>query len=288
MTGLGLSAARLLAAGLALLGLLSLLVPMNARAQATVPGAPTIDTVTARAGWLLVKWSAPSGNGGSTITAYDARYIETDATDKADSRWTATQDVWTTGDGELWYGLDNLTNATEYDVQVRAVNAEGDGAWSATVRGTPELSEVTRATLSALRGDDKALAATWNAPTTLVDTDTTYHLRHIATDATDKSDDQWTEVTDASADGLLLDGITGLDNDTEYDVQVRAMELGIEGPWSATMSATPVDPGQDRDHARAITLATTSSGELDPMGSNYFWGRIDDGVIFDGYSYSSD
>ena len=288
MTGLGLSAARLLAAGLALLGLLSLLVPMNARAQATVPGAPTIDTVTARAGWLLVKWSAPSGNGGSTITAYDARYIETDATDKADSRWTATQDVWTTGDGELRYGLDNLTNATEYDVQVRAVNAEGDGAWSATARGTPELSEVTRATLSALRGDDKALAATWNAPSTLVDTDTTYDLRHIATDATDKSDDQWTEVTDASADGLLLDGITGLDNDTEYDVQVRAMELGIEGPWSATMSATPVDPGQDRDHARAITLATTSSGELDPMGSNYFWGRIDDGVIFDGYSYSSD
>ncbi len=288
MTGLGLSAARLLAAGLALLGLLSLLLPMNARAQATVPGAPTIDTVTPRAGWLLVKWSAPSGNGGSTITAYDARYIETDATDKADSRWTVTQDVWTTGDGELRYGLDGLTNGTEYDVQVRAVNAEGDGAWSATVRGTPELSEVTRATLSAVRGDDKALAVTWNAPTTLVDTDTTYDLRHIATDATDKSDDQWTEVTDASVDGLLLDGITGLDNDTEYDVRVRAVELDIEGPWSATMSATPVDPGHNRDHARAITLATTSSGELDPMGSNYFWGRIDDGVIFDGYSHSAD
>ena len=285
MTRIALSAAPLLAA---VLVLLSLLIPLNVRAQATVPSAPTLDEVTTRAGWLLVEWSAPSSDGGSTITAYDARYLETDATNKADDQWTEVDEIWATGDGELRYKLDSLTNDTEYDVQVRAVNAEGDGAWSATATGTPELSEETRATIVAVRGDDRALAVSWNAPTTLVDTDTTYDLRYIESDATDKSDGAWTVLTDASADGLLLDGITGLDNDTEYDVQVRAVDSFGDGPWSDTTTGAPADSGQDLANAREISLETLPSGELDPMGSNYFWGRIDDGATSDGFSYSSD
>ena len=63
---------------------------------------------TERAGWLLVKWPARSGNGGSTITPCDARQIETDATDQADSQWTETEDIWTTG-GDLRCRLDGLT-----------------------------------------------------------------------------------------------------------------------------------------------------------------------------------
>ncbi|MCY4417550.1 MAG: cadherin domain-containing protein [Chloroflexi bacterium] len=288
MTRVVLPDARLLAAVLVLLALLGLLIPLNAGAQATVPGAPTIDTVTARAGWLLVEWSAPSSNGGSTITAYDARYIETDATDKADSQWTEVDDAWATGGGELRYTLDGLTNDTEYDVQVRAVNAEGDGAWSAAVTGTPELSDATRATLAAVRGDDGAVAVTWNAPTTLVDADATYDLRYIETDATDKTDDQWTEVIDTGVDDRLLDGITGLTLDTEYDVQVRAVEFAVAGPWSDTDTGTPSDSGQNVTDAREITLATTSSGELDPMGDNYFWGKITDGAVSEGYIHSAD
>ena len=288
MTRVGLPDARLLAAVLVLLALLGLLIPLNAGAQATTPGAPTIDTVTARAGWLLVEWSEPSSDGGSTITAYDLRYIETDATDKADGQWTEVDDAWVTGGGELRYGLDGLTNDTEYDVQVRAVNAEGDGAWSATVTGTPALSDGTRATLAAVRGDDGAVAVTWNAPTTLVDADTTYDLRYIETDATDKTDDQWTEVIDAGVDDRLLDGITGLTLLTEYDVQVRAVEFTVAGPWSDTMSATPVDPGYNFTYAKDLSLATTSSGELDPMGDNYFWGRIDEEAFFQDRVSSAD
>ena len=287
MTRVALFAAPLLAAAWALL---CLLIPLNVAAQATTPGAPTIDTVTARAGWLLVEWSAPSSNGGSTITAYDLRYIETDATDKADGQWTEEEDAWATNGGHRRYGLDGLTNDTEYDVQVRAVNAEGDGAWSATVTGTPTLSDATSATIAAVRGDDGAVAVTWNAPTTLVDTatSTTYDLRYIQTDATDKTDDQWTEVVDAGVDDRLLHGITGLTLDTEYDVQVRAVEFAVAGSWSDTATGTPADPSPNLANAREITLATTSSGELDPMGDNYFWGKITDGAISDGYHHSSD
>ena len=39
--------------------------------------------------------------------------------------------------GDLRYVIGNLTNATEYDVQVRAVNRVDDGNWSDTETGTP-------------------------------------------------------------------------------------------------------------------------------------------------------
>ena len=89
MTGIRISLARLLAA--AAFALLCLLTPLDAEAQA--PHAPIIGKVTPRAGWLLVEWSAHNNIGGSAITAYDIRRIETAATDKADVNWDVTQDV---------------------------------------------------------------------------------------------------------------------------------------------------------------------------------------------------
>ena len=104
-------------------------------APAGTPGAPAIRSVTAGAGSLTVVWSAPSQTGGSAITAYDLRHIRSDATNKGDANWTVVQDGWT-GSGARSYELGDLDGGTQYDVQVRAIDAAGDGAWSATARGT--------------------------------------------------------------------------------------------------------------------------------------------------------
>ncbi len=115
-----------------------LLIASDAPAQTSVPGSPTIDTVTAGSGTsgltLVVTWTAPSNNGGSAITAYDVRYIETADDETDDANWTEEDDAWTAG--SLSYTLSGLTGSTGYDVQVRAVNANGDGAWSSTATGT--------------------------------------------------------------------------------------------------------------------------------------------------------
>ena len=121
----------------------------RAAAQTTVPGAPTIDAVAATTNTLTVTWSAPLDDGGAAISAYDLRYIESAATDKADSNWTLLdEEVWTSG--SLSYVVSGLRDSTGYDVQVRAVNASGDGDWSATSTGTTNDYGGTTSTATAL------------------------------------------------------------------------------------------------------------------------------------------
>ena len=119
------------------------------------PGAPTGLTATADGQTRVdLTWNAPSSDGGSAITAYDLRYIRSDASDKADANWTVVQDVWTTGSGGLSYELTDLTGGTQYDLQVRAVNDSGDGPWSATATATTEL-ETQAGAATDFNGDGK-------------------------------------------------------------------------------------------------------------------------------------
>ena len=95
---------------------------------------PTIDSVRSEDTALNVSWSAPT-TPPATTTAYDVRHILSSASDKADGNWTVTDNAWTSG--TLTYTITGLTNGTSYDVQIRAVSANGDGAWSTTAIGQP-------------------------------------------------------------------------------------------------------------------------------------------------------
>ena len=101
------------------------------------PGSPTIGTLTTGANFLTATWSAPVGSGGPAISAYDLRYIQTSADEMVDANWTVVDDAWAAGSGALSHQISDLTGGTQYDVQVRAVTAAGDGPWSATAPGTP-------------------------------------------------------------------------------------------------------------------------------------------------------
>jgi hypothetical protein len=84
----------------------------------TVPGPP-ID-VSAIGGDLnaRVRWEPPLSDGGSPITGYEVRVVETSATQ-------------TTPADELFAVVGGLLNDTEYTFQVRAQNINGFGPYSA-------------------------------------------------------------------------------------------------------------------------------------------------------------
>lgn len=98
------------------------LIGSAAAQAATVPGAPTIGTISVGNGAVSVSFTAPSDNGGAAITSY----IVTIDLDGRTITGTGTP-ILVTG----------LTNGTTYRFNVAAVNSEGTGpvsAWSAPVR----------------------------------------------------------------------------------------------------------------------------------------------------------
>ena len=100
----------------------------------STPGAPAVPVATPGQRALTLLWAAPSTVGAAEVTSYDVRYIPSDATDKADNRWTDERDVWTSG--ALSHTVTGLQDGLAYDVQVRGVNAKGRGAWSASATAT--------------------------------------------------------------------------------------------------------------------------------------------------------
>ena len=101
-----------------------------------VPGQTSAPTVSAASTTRLsVSWTAP-GNAGPAITDYDYRH-----------RTTSPQGTWTEVTGTTFTGLSatigSLAENTSYDVQVRATNDEGTGAWSD--EGSGATAEATNA-----------------------------------------------------------------------------------------------------------------------------------------------
>ena len=134
----------------------------------TPPGAPTDLTATAQGPTKLnLSWTAPGDDGGTPIIAYDLRHIETGAGDKSDVNWTVKEDVWTTGSDPLQYALTGLTGSTQYDVEVRAVNATGESDWSATVTGTtdpPAAPEAPTGLMAQVVSGEARVNLSWTAP----------------------------------------------------------------------------------------------------------------------------
>ena len=83
------------------------------------PAAPNVSAASATS--LNVSWSAPA-NAGPAITDYDHRHRTSPA-----GSWT---EVAGTGSTALSATIAGLADGTAYDVQVRATNDEGTGAWS--------------------------------------------------------------------------------------------------------------------------------------------------------------
>ena len=94
-----------------------------------LPTAPQNFTATAGDGEAALSWTAPANSGDvSAITKYEV------SSDNGES--------WVDAASNTGHTFTGLTNGTEYTFQVRAVNADGNGA-AATVKATPMAPIIT-------------------------------------------------------------------------------------------------------------------------------------------------
>ena len=230
----------------------------------TTDEAPTIDSVTPGDRSIAIEWTAPTNASLGTIASYDLRYIRSDAPDKGDSNWTVLPAVWTSG--SLEYTLNPTTtplvNGVSYDVQVRAVVGTDQYPWAGVRAATPRTTPGAP-TINSVRAGDLSLTAEWSVPASDGGADiTAYDVRHIRSDAADRADDHWTVVDDAwtSASGALEYTVSGLTNDVEYDVQVRAVNVAGEGLWSATGDRHAADPAGGARGGAGLRLYERQAG----------------------------
>ena len=127
---------------------------------------------------------------------------------------------------------------------------------------------------------DKALTVAWSEPAGATGI-TAYDVRWILTSADETVDANWTLIDNAWTSGGLYKIVTGLTNDTAYDVQVRAVTSSVDGPWSATVEkVTPADTSDPTD----LPITSDAVRRL-PGPGVAIGGVLDDSNDKDGYAF---
>ena len=224
----------------------------------TVPEAPMSLTAVAQGPTEInLSWNAPSDDGGAPVTSYDLRHIETTASDRSDANWTLVAGMWSAGSGPLRYLLTGLMGDTQYDLQVRAVNAAGNGQWSETASGTTEPPVVPGAPtgLNALVVIGEArVVLSWAAPTS----DGGAVITGYKVETSDDGTDPWRLVITTSGDGTAYTDEGGDSNGPIFEAgttryyRVSAINSVGEGPPSDVAFAEDLVARYDANDNHAI------------------------------------
>ena len=198
----------------------------------TKPQPPTDVSITHGDGKLTVSWAAPTdaNTGGSEITGFKLQWKS-----GGQSYNTANRQQTPSASPDE---ITNLTNGTEYTVQVIAVNKNGDSDPSDGVEGTPSTTPQPPTGVGIVHGDE-SLTVSWTAPTgagTGGSPITGFKIQWKLDSAPD-----WTSPWEAADDdGQSPFTITqNLNNGTKYDVQVIAVNADGDGDPSDEATGTP-------------------------------------------------
>jgi hypothetical protein len=193
----------------------------------TVPGAPTGISATAGPASATVNWTAPTNNGGGTITGYSITPYKAGV----------AQAPLTAGASATTATIGGLTVGTSYTFTVAAINVAGTGAASAQSNAVVPASTSVPGTPTGVTAQGKGNGAqvSWTAPTTSGGSAITgYRVTpYIGSTA------QTPTTTSTTATTVTLSGLT---NGTAYTFRVAAVNaLGTGAESAASNSVTPYD-----------------------------------------------
>ena len=226
-----------------------------------VPAAPTVTVARGESEELDVSWAEPEDNG-SSISDYDVQYRKGSTGD-----WTAVSDS-SVDEDDSSYTIEDLDNGDEYEVQVRAVNAAGDGAWSATAKGTPATTPDAPTSLTFTAAATQ-LTLSWTAPSEDGGDDLTgYSVEYVESTSSTTPTTGWASVPSTSSTTTCdtADDVTttscihaGLDKNTKYWYRIKATnDVGDSSGLTNSQTTNSTVPG-DPDNLSATVSGLTVS-----------------------------
>ena len=204
------------------------------------PSATSITSVTTGTSSLTVAWREPVQTGSAAVTAYDLRHIRSDASSKADANWTVATGVWN-GSGSLNHTLTGLADGVEYDIQVRAVNAAGDGPWSATASGTTTASvnlPGVPENLTATGSGQTRIDLSWSAPSSDGGARISGYLIEVSSNRA-----SWSNLVSNTGSASTSYSHTGLTAGSTRHYRVSAINVVGVGPTSNVSTGTTASGG---------------------------------------------
>ena len=205
---------------------------------------------------INVSWNKPN-DGGSAITKYIVEYTDSGGTVNTVEP-TGTSVTISVSAGET------------YTIRVRAVNAEGNGAWSNTVEvmtgeapetnTAPEKIGTIRHTLTG-----NSLALSWDPPKTGGRPITEYNVGYRVGVAISRT------IVDTSTTSLTLTVTPG----TTYTIDVRAVNDIDDGPWSDAILI--IVPDTPEPEATAPAKVTGVISRRNRGSATISWSAPDDG-----------
>ncbi len=220
-------------------------------------------------------WLRPENDGGAAITGYRLEY-------KGGSiaSWTHWPDYNSTPSGKThWTDITGLSPSYTYEARVRATNSAGDGPWSAvksvTIPGDPPPvpGKPTLEVDYDIHSHHGKILMSWIRPSNAD------ALSHFEVQYKGGSTTSWTDSSDAieQKGALWVTTLTGLDDGTEYELGVRALNIDdVAGEWS------DVKTGETRAALQKLVVRTKaeekSSGldtDLIPYSRHVNRGKIE-------------
>ncbi len=241
-------------------------------AAATAPLAPTSVVVTPGSTQLSVAFT-PGGDGGSAITNYKYS-IDGGTSFVACSPSQTTSPIVITG----------LTNGTTYNIQIKAVNAIGDGTATASTAATPLRTSLTTDYYRSRTTGNWGTAATWESsadaitwgtatlsPTSSANTITILNSYNVTIAAAVTADQLVIETgaTLTNSSGLTIANGTGTDltisgaltNSSSFLISVSANVI-VNGSLTQTVGTAITTSGSLEFTANGIYNHQTNGGTI--------------------------
>ena len=195
------------------------------------PHAPEV-TVQHADGELVVSWTAPDNDGGSPVTGYVVQW-------KSGTQSYSTSRQETTDETGTTVIIPDLTNGTEYTVQVYATNVSGNGT-AAEETATPSTVPGSAPASILVSECNSSIHLSWEGPTNTGGSPITSYTIQWTSGGEDFDDMATPERQVVTGTSDLMYTLESLTNGTEYSIRIIATNINGDASEEVTDETTMV------------------------------------------------